>query len=163
MKNMKMSDLDEVKVIIKTVDTGERGVSMVKSMSMNINVQIERAGIFGATVTRKQMEYLRKDPKIKYVEYDQKVSIVRDTSGNLRNLAEETPYGIPMVLQDMDFWKGLGAPSGSIKVCVADTGMDLGHEDLPNGDDVTGSDSTSNGSWNSDGHGHGTHCSGTVA
>merc|ERR1711983_170999 len=50
-----------------------------------------------------------------------------------------------------------------IKVCVADTGYDLGHEDLPNGSDVTGSDSTSNGSWDSDGHGHGTHCSGTVA
>merc|ERR1712241_1385282 len=64
---------------------------------------------------------------------------------------------------DMDFWKGLGAPSGSIKVCVADTGMDLGHEDLPKGGDVTGSDSSSNGSWDSDGHGHGTHCSGTVA
>merc|ERR1712129_687204 len=28
--------------------------------------------------------------------------------------------------------------------------------------DVTGSDS-SNGSWHGDGHGHGTHCSGTVA
>merc|ERR1719328_562004 len=41
--------------------------------------------------------------------------------------------------------------------------MDLGHEDLPTGSDVTGSDSSSNGSWDSDGHGHGTHCSGTVA
>merc|ERR1712176_588478 len=49
------------------------------------------------------------------------------------------------------------------KVCVADTGYDLGHEDLPTGSDVTGSDSSSNGSWDSDGHGHGTHCSGTVA
>merc|ERR1712056_41165 len=58
---------------------------------------------------------------------------------------------------------GLGEPSGSIKVCVADTGDDLGPEDLPTGNDVTGSDSSSNGSWDSDGHGHGTHCSGTVA
>merc|ERR1711862_659390 len=31
------------------------------------------------------------------------------------------------------------------------------------GSDVTGSDSSSNGSWDSDGHRHGTHCSGTVA
>merc|ERR1740123_539666 len=68
-----------------------------------------------------------------------------------------------MVLEDMDFWKKLDPPTGSIKVCVADTGYDFGHVDLPKGDDVTGSDSTSNGSWNSDGHGHGTHCSGTVA
>merc|ERR1711983_45675 len=35
--------------------------------------------------------------------------------------------------------------------------------DNPKGSNVTGSDSTSNGSWDSDGHGHGTHCSGTVA
>merc|ERR1712176_549226 len=67
------------------------------------------------------------------------------------------------VLEDMDFWKGLDAPSGSIKVCVADTGYDLGHVDLPSGGDVTGTDSASNGSWDNDGHGHGTHCSGTVA
>merc|ERR1712125_227025 len=85
-------------------------------------------------------------------------------SSNLRrNLAESTPYGIPMVLQDMSFWNNLGAPSGSIKVCVADTGYGLGHEDLPKGGDVTGSDNPSNGRWDVDGHGHGTHCSGTVA
>merc|ERR1711923_86103 len=86
-----------------------------------------------------------------------------DTAGYIRKLSEDTPYRIPMVLEDMDFWKGLGAPSGSIKVCVADTGYDLGHEDLPDGGDVAGSDSSSNGEWNKDGHGHGTHCSGTVA
>merc|ERR1740122_872446 len=63
----------------------------------------------------------------------------------------------------MDFWKKFDPPTGSIKVCVADTGMDLGHEDLPKGSDVTGSDSSSNGSWDLDGHGHGSHCSGTVA
>merc|ERR1719297_785515 len=68
-----------------------------------------------------------------------------------------------MVLQDMAFWNNLEEPSGSIKVCVADTGYDLGHVDLPKGSDVTGSNSNSNGSWDSDGHGHGTHCSGTVA
>merc|ERR1711902_388024 len=94
---------------------------------------------------------------------DSNVYALEDTAGYARNLAEDTPFGIPMVLEDMNFWKELGAPSGSIKVCVADTGYDLGHEDLPTGSDVTGSDSSSNGSWDSDGHGHGTHCSGTVA
>merc|ERR1719278_580172 len=109
------------------------------------------------------MEYLAQHPDIKSIELDTMMHVVEDTAGHIRKLAEETPYGIPMVLEDMDFWKSLGAPSGSIKVCVADTGYDLGHEDLPKGGDVTGSDSSSNGSWDSDGHGHGTHCSGTVA
>merc|ERR1719471_2376950 len=86
-----------------------------------------------------------------------------DTAGHIRKLAEETPFGIPMVLEDMDFWKSLDTPSGSIKVCVADTGYDLGHEDLPSGSDVDGTDSPSNGAWDSDGNSHGTHCAGTVA
>merc|ERR1719373_1418549 len=70
-----------------------------------------------------------------------------------------------MVLQDMNFWNNLGAPSGSIKVCVADTGYDPAHEDLPKGEDVTGKNNPEypGSSWDVDGHGHGTHCSGTVA
>merc|ERR1719336_456423 len=109
------------------------------------------------------MEYLAQRRDVKHIEIDTKVYALGERTNHIRKLVEDTPYGIPMVLEDMDFWKGLGAPSGSIKVCVADTGMDLGHEDLPKGSDVTGSDSSSNGSWDSDGHGHGTHCSGTVA
>merc|ERR1712241_1057268 len=130
---------------------------------MNVAMEIESAGIIAATVTKKDMEYLAQRRDVKHIEIDTKVYALEDTDGHFRRLSEETPYGIPMVLEDMDFWKGLGAPSGSIKVCVADTGYDLGHEDLPKGSDVTGSDSSSNGCWDSDGHGHGTHCSGTVA
>merc|ERR1711862_739917 len=148
----------------KTVDTDRREeANIIKSLSMNVAMEIESAGIIAATVTKKDMEYMGENPGIKYIEEDSTLYAVDDTAGHIRKLAEDTPYGIPMVLEDMDFWKGLDAPSGSIKVCVADTGYDLGHEDLPKGGDVTGSDSSSNGSWDSDGHGHGTHCSGTVA
>jgi len=159
-----LSDSDEVKVIVQTADSDRtRGANTLMAMSTKIGMKIESAGIYGLTVTKKQMEELARDPDFKYVEYDHNVSVVGDTTGHLRKLAEETPYGIDMVLQDMAFWNNLEEPSGSIKVCVADTGYDLGHEDLPDGGDVTGSDSSSNGAWDSDGHGHGTHCSGTVA
>merc|ERR1719225_1134699 len=130
---------------------------------MNVAMEIESAGIIAATVTKKDMQYLEQNENIERIEEDYKVFALEDTAEYVRKLSEDTPYGIPMVLQDMNFFKSLGTPSGSIKVCVADTGYNLGHEDLPNGGDVTGSDSSSNGSWNSDGHGHGTHCSGTVA
>merc|ERR1719463_471557 len=133
------------------------------TMSSDIATEIASTGIIAATLTKKEIEMLRENPGIKSIEEDFTLYAVDDTAGHIRKLTEETPYGIPMVLEDMDFWKGLGAPSGSIKVCVADTGYDLGHEDLPDGGDVTGSDSSSNGEWNKDGHGHGTHCSGTVA
>merc|ERR1712176_653563 len=159
-----LRDSDPVNVIIKTADNDRRGGStMIKSMSMNVAMEIESAGIIAATVTKKDMHYLAQQPNIQSIEVDTTVYALEDTAGYVRNLAEDTPFGIPMVLEDMNFWKELGAPSGSIKVCVADTGYDPGHEDLPTASDVTGSDSSSNGSWDSDGHGHGTHCSGTVA
>merc|ERR1712176_1550147 len=159
-----LRDSDPVKVIIKTADTGRRGAaSMVMTMSSEVATEIASTGIISATLTKKEIEMLRENPGIKYIEEDETLYAVDDTAGYIRKLAEDTPYGIPMVLEDMDFWKGLGEPSGSIKVCVADTGYDLGHGDLPTGGDVTGSDSSANGSWDSDGHGHGTHCSGTVA
>merc|ERR1712039_772215 len=123
----------------------------------------EKAGIIGATVSMDEFEDLKKNRNVESVEIDYPQYVLDGTAGYVRKLAEETPYGIPMVLEDMDFWKKLDPPTGSIKVCVADTGYDLGHVDLPKGSDVTGSDSSSNGSWDSDGHGHGTHCSGTVS
>merc|ERR1712174_152147 len=62
-------------------------------------------------------------------------------------------------------WSDLRDPNGTIKVCVADTGYDLGHEDTPKDNDVTGTDNPeySNDRWDRDPHGHGTHCSGTVS
>merc|ERR1740121_29215 len=158
-----LSGRDEVNIIVKTKAT-EKGAFSALSMSLQkVNVNIEKAGIIGATVSMDELEDLKKNRNVEYVEIDYPQYVLDDTAGYVRKLAEETPYGIPMVLEDMDFWKKLDPPTGSIKVCVADTGYDFGHVDLPKGSDVTGSDSSSNGSWNSDGHGHGTHCSGTVA
>merc|ERR1719412_2851579 len=158
-----LSGRDEVNIIVKTKAT-EKGAFGALSMSLQkVNVNIEKAGIIGATVSMDELEDLKKNHNVEHVEIDYPQYALDDTAGYVRKLAEETPYGINMVLEDMDFWKKLDPPTGSIKVCVADTGYDLGHVDLPTGNDVTGSDSSSNGSWDSDGHGHGTHCSGTVA
>ena len=69
-----------------------------------------------------------------------------------------------MVLQDTDFWNTL-SPKGSVKICIADTGYDINHEDLPKQPNVTGSnnDEYPGEDWRFDGHGHGTHCAGTIA
>ncbi len=54
-------------------------------------------------------------------------------------------------------------PAQHVKICVVDTGYDLGHPDLPNVG-VTGWDTNvaSKGVWDVDLHSHGTHCAGTI-
>jgi len=158
-----LEDDAPVQVLIKTKNS--RGASMVQTMSLKVDMQINRAGILGTTITKKDIQYFEEHPDIERIELDQTLHALGNPGSHLRKLTEETPYGIPMVLQDIDFWNSLEEPAGTIKVCVADTGYDRGHVDLPDGDDVTG---TSNEEypdevWYEDGHGHGSHCSGTVA
>lgn len=54
-------------------------------------------------------------------------------------------------------------PQTSIKICVVDTGYDLGHVDLPTVG-VTGWDTgrAASGVWDVDNNNHGTHCAGTI-
>mmetsp|Transcript_5909 Transcript_5909/g.8582 ORF Transcript_5909/g.8582 Transcript_5909/m.8582 type:complete len:1387 (+) Transcript_5909:150-4310(+) len=86
-----------------------------------------------------------------------------------RRLAQETPYGITMVNASYVNSKP-PVMQDPIKICVVDTGYDLGHPDLPNGEEhnVTGwhkvnaDGSTPFNKWDIDGHGHGTHCAGTI-
>ena len=77
-----------------------------------------------------------------------------------RRLAESTPFGITMV-NVTGLWNI--EPKQHVKICVVDTGYDVTHEDLPQSN-VTGWHPEGGGSgvWNVDGHGHGTHCAGTI-
>ena len=76
--------------------------------------------------------------------------------------AESSPYGISMVEANLVS----DAQTSNMTVCITDTGYSLGHEDLPSsgvtGDDNNGAGADT-GNWFEDGHGHGTHVSGTIA
>lgn len=75
--------------------------------------------------------------------------------------AEEVPWGITAV-------NALGVSdeyANNTKICIIDSGYDLGHEDLPSiasGATITGQD---NGRdlWYQDASGHGTHVAGIIA
>jgi serine protease len=72
---------------------------------------------------------------------------------------QAVPYGIAMVQAEGYAGDLANAP----KVCVIDSGYDLGHEDKPGADVVTGSDDLAGaGPWDQDGSGHGSHVSGTI-
>ena len=72
---------------------------------------------------------------------------------------EEIPYGIEYV-------HALNVSDHLIsnrKICIIDSGYQLGHPDLPK-NSVTGYEGElSAGDWSQDGIGHGTHVAGTIA
>ena len=89
---------------------------------------------------------------------------VEGGSNHGRRLAEQVPYGINMVNSAYVNDKTPPADATPIKICVVDTGYGDGHSDLPNSSDhgVAGYSPYSGQLWNVDGHGHGTHCAGTI-
>merc|ERR1719330_433568 len=170
---MIFSKLIVITTIISNVDSkktydllimskNKKGSDQAQKISSNVKMELCN-NVLAVSATKDEMEKLKKDPDIESVEED---SIVQAFPKKLRQgskKAEEVPYGIEMVLQsDIDFWEDK-TPDGSVKVCVADTGYDKSHNDLPSGNDVIGKNSKNNGKWDVDIIGHGTHVAGTVA
>ncbi|MBA3704637.1 MAG: S8 family peptidase [Bacteroidetes bacterium] len=111
---------------------------------------------FSATLSVQQMETLKSDARVEYIEPDRIVALGKPGSGGTTQPVQKTPYGITRV----------GSADGTgKKAWIIDTGIDLDHPDL--NVDVTRSISflTSGPSYTSpnDGNGHGTHVAGTIA
>ncbi|MBD1396877.1 S8 family serine peptidase [Pontibacter sp. JH31] len=143
-------------------------VGMVREMGQELlaangiqNATIEQAygkAIVGmaAKLTDEQVETLRRDNRVAYIEPDRVVMLAKPGSGGGGSAAQEVPYGIARV----------GYASGSGKTAwVIDSGIDLTHEDL--NVDVARSrtffTSGRDASDANDNNGHGTHVAGTIA
>jgi len=144
-------------------ELGRQAVEFGDNNSYAVNVRVEDAAA--------AMEQLQADEHVRYAEFDERVMVPPHEDhgdGGGRRLQEQQPYGIGMVLEDVDFWKNLPPPTGSSKVCVVDTGYDISHPDLPplSASSLDGhspyQDTLPGELWNVDGHGHGTHCAGTI-
>merc|ERR1711923_611582 len=126
--------------------------------------EVAKQNVAAMELTKREIELLMQDENIEAVEPDEYLyatEILRS-----RQLAEEEPYGIGMVLEDVAWWKAKfdsSPPTGSSKVCVVDTGYGNGHEDLPTLDQNSdGFNPYDSGEWYIDGNSHGTHCAGSI-
>ena len=112
---------------------------------------LSKQKMVAASMSKAALNRLRNNPNVESVTEDPK----------RRLMAQTSPYGISMV-QANQFAQ---SDTAARKVCIIDTGFNLGHPDLPDSNNgVTGQGNNSAvGNWYNDGNGHGTHVAGTIA
>ncbi len=116
---------------------------------------------FSATLTQKEVNALRSNPDIEYIEQDQTISVAMggppgSGGGGGGSTGQTTPWGIARV--------GGGLDGTGLRAWIIDSGIDLDHPDL--NVNVQLSQSFLGGGQSSnpdDQNGHGTHVAGTVA
>jgi subtilisin family serine protease len=113
-----------------------------------------------SNIAKDQLEELKKDPNVDYVEEDQTIALSIATTGTALSLPTQyTPWGVKNVG---------GAKDGTGKrVWIIDSGVELDHPDLTVDKTLSKSflTSSSGGNWSSatDEYGHGTQVAGIVA
>ncbi|AOS96058.1 Subtilisin Carlsberg precursor [Microbulbifer aggregans] len=111
-------------------------------------LSLDKHNAVAAYLPERALRAMQNNPNVEYVEKDAKRYL----------MAQEVPFGIPMVQAD----QVSDMATGNRTVCIIDSGYDLGHEDL-SGNAVTGSNDGGTGNWYEDQNGHGTHVAGTIA
>ncbi|MBV1906309.1 MAG: S8 family serine peptidase [Pseudomonadales bacterium] len=134
---------------VQSSSAGQRQIrrNRIKSLGGDIRVEIPGRRAYAAMLSPQAVAELRASPDIAMVEPD----FPRYPMG------DRVPIGITAIQADKVSYAG----DPGVKVCVIDSGYNLGHPDLPQGVRINGSSSV-DGAWNQDASGHGTHVSGTI-
>ncbi|KAI2514367.1 peptidase [Fragilaria crotonensis] len=144
----------------------QMGLDKARSRAKAVRHNFPNYKAIATTMKPNEVEALKLDPNIAYVERDYKRHFIGlrgggtnsvPSSPNHRRLAEVKPYGIGMVQADEVSFN----TTSPIKVCIIDSGYNLGHEDLPSSG-VDGMSYVDTGVWSQDTLGHGTHVAGTI-
>ncbi len=144
---------DNDRYIVQFKDQGTRGgKAALAAAGANINLNLNNVNAVAAEIPQQALRGLHNNPNIEYIEVDPKRYPM-----SLRTAETTDLWGIAAVEANLVAYGG-----GKI-VCIIDSGYDLGHPDLPPGNNVTGSIGSSAGPWDEDGFGHGSHVAGTIA
>jgi subtilisin family serine protease len=114
---------------------------------------------FAVTLDESQLELIRNDPSVSYVESDRVMTIAQKgkPGGGGGSTDQETPWGITRVGGAVNY-------TGTKVAWVIDTGIDLTHPDLNVSTTHGFTAFTSGRDANlNDGNGHGSHVAGTIA
>jgi subtilisin len=145
---------------IVLINDGESAEGLARAHGVVPNIVFKSAvNGFAGPVTPIQVESLKNDPRVRYIENDQWVS----------TFAQTTPTGIKRIGADENPVSKINGVNDAMNVDIAiiDTGVDTTHPDLNvfKAVDCTvaspGEGACQNGG--SDGNGHGTHVAGTAA
>lgn len=163
----------ELRVLIRYRDDRFIDEALGLSIGAKLDANITSRRILSITVrSREILERLQENERVESAEVDQILTpFIRGSfkEANLPRLIERDenfdegeiiPYGIPLVQADQ-LWEEPNL--ADLGVCVVDTGIELGHPDLPTRreDEMSGTN-TGSGIWFQDGNGHGTHTAGTI-
>uniref|UniRef100_A0A8H7NJL0 Peptidase S8/S53 domain-containing protein n=1 Tax=Bionectria ochroleuca TaxID=29856 RepID=A0A8H7NJL0_BIOOC len=129
--------------------------SAVGSIAANADYVYNNLGGFSASLTDAEVESLRNDPSVSYIQQNAKASIFatqENAPWGLARLSNKSPGSTTYTYKE-------GGGEG-VCVYVVDTGIDIEHPDF--GGRATWV-ATVFGDVDYDDHSHGTHCAGTVA
>ena len=129
-------------------------IAAIEAAGGEVKRQLDADNSVAAVVNADMFRQLQAKGVMKSAEIDAVRQVIPSAVSPME-FQDIAPYGLAMVQADQLNY------AGGIKVCVVDTGYDLGHPDLPS-TTVTGDDEGA-GPWYEDGHGHGTHVAGTIA
>ncbi|KAL3924230.1 MAG: hypothetical protein SGILL_001176 [Bacillariaceae sp.] len=105
------------------------------------------------------IEGLQEDPIRETMHLPESLEILHGR--DLQSSSQTIPYGVDLV-RAREAWEEFGTKGENVRVCVMDTGVWRGHDDL---DELFGPDGNTDlvQPWFRDVNGHGTHCTGTIA
>ncbi|KAG5789502.1 hypothetical protein H9Q69_011445 [Fusarium xylarioides] len=126
----------------------------VDSVAADPDIIYKKVGGFAASLTKKEIEELRKNPNVAYIEQDSRAKIFATQSNapwGLARLSNKSPGSKNYTYDD----------SAGQGVCayVVDTGIEASHPEFQGRAKFV---ATYVDGINTDDHGHGTHCAGTI-